>query len=235
MAEVKPKAKLINYIDNPEKNVAVSARLCYADKGAEELMNEMSDQEVNSLVNKVGDLGHLSTFEHSYFYFHIVCSRVCSHQLVRKRIGFSYSQRSQRYISENNFDYIVPPSIKKNKNTYEFYKKKMETAKEDYNALISSGIAKEDARFLLPTIKTDIVVSANARALLDFFKKRTCNRAQWEIRTIAKQMMSQVKKIAPELFKKAGPTCMTEGYCPEGNMSCGLIDRLKDIDYFKED
>ena len=225
--EVRPKAKLINYSENPEKNVALAARLCYSEDGAEELEAKMSQEDMNNLVRKVVDLGHYSTLEHTYFYFHIVCSRVASHQLVRHRIGVSYSQRSQRYVKEDNFDYITPPKIAKNKEAAEEYREWMEKGREMYNKMLYQDIPAEDARFVLPTVKTNLMVSFNARSLYHFFSLRCCTRAQWEIRSLANQMLKQVKEIAPVLFEKAGPPCEAEGHCPEGEMSCGRIDSIK--------
>ena len=225
--EVRPNAKLINHSENPEKNVALAARLCYSADGAEELEAKMSQDDINRLVRKVVGLGHLSTLEHSYFYFHIVCSRVASHQLVRHRIGVSYSQRSQRYVKEDNFDYITPPKIAKNEKTAEEYKEWMEKGRKMYNKMLEEDIPAEDARFVLPTVKTNLMVSFNARSLYHFFSLRCCTRAQWEIRSLANQILKQVKDVAPVLFEKAGPPCEAEGHCPEGEMSCGRIDSIK--------
>jgi thymidylate synthase (FAD) len=225
--EVKPKAELIDYTKDPERNVATAARLCYSKKGAAELNKEMSSEQVEKLVRKVVGMGHTSTLEHTYFFFHVQCSRVTSHQIVRQRIGTSYSQRSQRYVTEDNFDYITPPKIKKNEKAYEIFKKKMEELENSYLELIDLGIPKEDARFILPTIKTNIVISYNARSLHHFLRLRTCNRAQWEIRIIARQMLKEVKKVAPVIFENAGPPCETDGECPEGDLSCGKIDKIK--------
>lgn len=225
--EVKPKAELIDYTKDPERNVATAARLCYSKKGAAELNSEMSRDQVENLVRKVVNMGHTSTLEHTYFFFHVQCSRVTSHQIVRQRIGTSYSQRSQRYVTEDNFDYITPPKIKKNEKAYEIFKKKMEELENSYLELIDLGIPKEDARFILPTIKTNIVISYNARSLHHFLRLRTCNRAQWEVRIIARQMLKEVKKVAPVIFENAGPPCETDGECPEGDLSCGKIDKIK--------
>lgn len=225
--EVKPKAELIDYTDKPERNVAMAARLCYSKKGADQLRNEMTEKEIKKLVKKVVNMGHTSTLEHTYFFFHVQCSRVTSHQIVRQRIGTSYSQRSQRYVTEDNFDYITPPKIKNNKEAYQKYKEKMQELEKTYLKFIDLGIPKEDARFILPTIKTNIVISYNARSLLHFFRLRTCNRAQWEIRSIAWQMLNLVKKVAPVIFENAGPPCETDGECPEGDLSCGKIDKIK--------
>ncbi|MFW5984645.1 MAG: FAD-dependent thymidylate synthase [Halanaerobiaceae bacterium] len=227
--EVEPKAELIDYTPDPEKNVAVAARLCYSEEEGDQLHQEMDREQIESLVRKIVDLGHTSTLEHTYFYFHIRCSRVTSHQLVRQRIGVSYSQRSQRYVNEDNFDYIIPPSINKNQEAREKFQEKMEELKDTYLDFLERDIPKEDARFVLPTIKTNLMVSYNARSLKHFFRLRCCNRAQWEIRGLAREMLSQVREVAPILFEKAGATCDTEGYCPEGELSCGKVERTKPL------
>ena len=68
----------------------------------------------------------------------------------------------------------------------------------------------------------------NARSLINFFHHRCCNRAQWEIKEIADQMLELVLKVAPELFKNAGPACVSGG-CPEGKMTCGKIKEVRGL------
>ena len=92
--------------------------------------------------------------------------------------------------------------------------------------------AIEDARFLLPNAcETKIVVTMNARSLMNFFRHRCCNRAQWEIKEVADQMLSLVLEVAPNLFKNAGPSCIAGG-CPEGKMTCGKIKEVRQ--FYKE-
>ena len=92
--------------------------------------------------------------------------------------------------------------------------------------------AIEDARFLLPNAcETKIVVTMNARSLMNFFRHRCCNRAQWEIKEVADQMLALVKEVAPNLFKNAGPSCIAGG-CPEGKMTCGKIKQVRE--FYKE-
>lgn len=87
--------------------------------------------------------------------------------------------------------------------------------------------ANEDARFILPNAcTTKIICTFNARSLLNFFEHRCCNRAQWEIRDVAQQMLVLVKEVAPHLFAKAGPGCVW-GACPEGSMSCGRAAEMR--------
>lgn len=91
--------------------------------------------------------------------------------------------------------------------------------KKAYSAIEKEAI--EDARYVFPNAcETKIVMTMNARSLLHFFNVRCCNRAQWEIRAMADEMLKECKKVAPTLFKKAGPDC-TFGKCGEGSMSCG--------------
>ena len=79
----------------------------------------------------------------------------------------------------------------------------------------------EDARyFTLQGGATSLIVTMNARELRHFFSLRCCNRAQWEIRELARRMMAECSVVAPALFENAGPGCL-RGPCPEGKRSCG--------------
>lgn len=89
-------------------------------------------------------------------------------------------------------------------------------------------MAIEDARFTLPNAcETKMVVTMNARSLNNFFRLRCCNRAQWEIRSVAEKMLIEVKKVAPSLFANAGPGCVS-GPCTEGAMTCGKILEVRE-------
>lgn len=223
------KIKLISYTPDPERIVAMSARLCYSPIGAEELVENMSAAQIEKLLAKIVEMEHLSTLEHVSFTFAIEgVSRVLTHQLVRHRIA-SYSQQSQRYVSEHEFESIMPPTIEKNAAAKEKFEQLMNTIRNTYDELIELGINKEDARYCLANAtETKIVVTMNARTLLHFFQLRCCVRAQWEIRHMAELMLLEAKKVAPLLFKKAGPTCVTSNYCGEGSMTCGRLTKLQE-------
>ena len=99
--------------------------------------------------------------------------------------------------------------------------------KVQYNSFVKK--ANEDARFILPNAcTTSIVVTMNVRSLHNFFDHRCCNRAQWEIRDVAIEMLKQCKEVAPSLFSNAGPRCL-RGACPEGKMSCGKIREVREF------
>ncbi|MBQ5565422.1 MAG: FAD-dependent thymidylate synthase, partial [Clostridia bacterium] len=115
-------------------------------------------------------------------------------------------------ISEKSEDAIISEF-------YDFDKKKFSEFEKRAN---------EDARFILPNAcTTKIICTFNARSLMNFFEHRCCNRAQWEIRDVAQQMLLLVKDVAPHIFKKAGPACLY-GTCPEGKMSCGRAKEMRE-------
>lgn len=219
--------ELINYTPNPEKTIAMAGKLCYSSSNIYRLLDSLDEVAIEQFNYKLMDMGHQSPLEHVSFTFAIEgVSRALTHQLVRHRIA-SYSQQSQRYVNENNFEYIVPPSIAKNQRSISKFTNLMTSINRIYNELIDAGIPKEDARYILPNAtETKIIATFNIRSLLHFFSLRCCNRAQWEIRILANLMLAEVKKIAPLLFKNAGPACKQKGYCPEGKMSCGIVPTL---------
>jgi len=224
------KINLLKYTEKPETMVAVAARLCYSPVGVSELLDELGEKEVNKLVRFVIKSGHLSTTEHICFTFAIEgVSRALTHQLVRHRVA-SYNQQSQRYVSfRDNFEYIVPPEIEKNNDIRKKYDSLIREIHDMYKELLDSGIEAEDARYLLPNAaETKIIVTMNGRELLHFFTVRCCNRAQWEIRKMAIDMLKQVKKIAPIVFEKAGPNCL-RGPCPEGKFKCDDPPKASDF------
>lgn len=219
--------KLIRHTPEPERTVAMSARLCYSAIGAAELEEKISDEKAATLVRKLVSMGHLSTLEHVTFTFAIEgVSRVLTHQLVRHRIA-SYSQQSQRYVKEHDFETIMPASIAARPAAKARFEALMLEIQGLYDEFIEQGVKAEDARYILPNAtETKIMCTFNARSLLNFFRLRCCTRAQWEIRALAEEMLRQCKSVAPVIFENAGPTCVSEGVCHEGAMSCG---RLKAI------
>lgn len=214
--------ELLTYTPAPEVNVARAARLCYNGSDIADLKQKMTPEKCEELLRKLTNMGHFSPVEHAVFTFGIEgVSRALTHQLVRHRIA-SYSQQSQRYVNGKQFGYIMPPSIAANPELAEKFKKHMEEDQKFYQELADAGIPKEDARFVLPNAcDTKIIVTMNARELHSFFQHRCCNRAQWEIRALAWEMLKLCKEAAPTLFENAGPDCLTTGQCHEGPMSCG--------------
>jgi thymidylate synthase (FAD) len=124
----------------------------------------------------------------------------------------------------------VPGSIRKNAAAMERFKALSAQMQADYKAMLEDGIPAEDARYILPNgVETKIIMTANARSLLNFFEHRLCTRAQWEIREMAGLMLKCVREVAPNIFSSAGPACDSKGYCCEGSMSCGRAPTLDQL------
>lgn len=246
------KVELISHTPEPEKLVATAAKLCYSSSNIDSLREGLTDKKTESFIDMLVSIGHESVMEHVSFTFGIEgISRACSHQLVRHRIA-SYSQKSQRYVNENGFEFITPPEIDAVPEAKSEFDRIMEIITESYDKIadiltekhkadfIAQGLdektaaskarklANEDARFLLPNAcETKIVVTMNVRSLFNFFKHRCCNRAQWEIRAVANEMLRLCLQTAPHIFRHAGPSCVASGKCPEGKMTCGKMNQIK--------
>ncbi|MHA1685890.1 MAG: FAD-dependent thymidylate synthase [Candidatus Heimdallarchaeaceae archaeon] len=221
--------KLISYPKESELIAKIAAAICYSDKQSFEELQDLALTKPENYLKKIIGSGHLSILEHNAFVFYVSgISRVTSHQLVRKRIA-SYSQQSQRYVNATNFNFVTPESIVHSKH-YDKYKQLVNEMFQFYNKLVEEGIPKEDARYILPNATTtQLIVTMNAHALIDFFASRCCLRAQWEIRELANKMLIEVKKVAPTLFKHAGAFCDFYGYCREIEKSCGKAPTLDEL------
>ena len=189
--------------------------------------------------------GHTSVTEFCDFTFHIEgISRALSHQLVRHRMA-SYAQRSQRYCSEDGFDYVTPDKISPDSPAKVIYDNAMDYLANTYKLLQELGINNEDARMVLPNAcETIIEVKMNLRALMNFMNERLCTCAQWEIRQLALAMKKAIVEKYPELEEYLVPKCEKYGkefgFCMETKqrreqIKCKRHPRLADIfeDYHK--
>lgn len=236
---------LIAHTPNPEQVVAAAAKLCYSNAHIDNLLADLTPEKSAEFVQKLAAMGHESPIEHVSFTFGIEgVSRSLLAQITRHRIG-SYSVQSQRYVRLEQFDYVTPPEIAENPDAAAAFDEAMQQENEHYKriaALLKDGhirrlmadgmdekaatrkaekMAIEDARFVLPNAcDTKMIVTMNARSLQNFFRHRCCNRAQWEIRALADEMLKLVYAVAPALFATAGAPCV-KGACPEGAMCCG--------------
>jgi thymidylate synthase (FAD) len=221
--ETKLKVKLIAHTPDADKVVAAAAKLCYSAADVDTLMDGLTAEKVEAMCQKLADLGHESPIEHASYTFAVEgVSRALLAQLTRHRIA-SYSVQSQRYVDKSDFDYVIPPSIAVRKETRIAFEGLMESVNRYYAYLSSyDDIPNEDARFVLPNAcDTRIIFTMNARSLHNFFHLRCCNRAQWEIRAMADEMLKLCREVSPVLFKRAGPSCAVTGKCSEGAMCCG--------------
>lgn len=231
--QVYGKAKLIRYTENPEATIALASKLCYSGQEIDDLIADVDAKDNAKFIAMLSDMGHYSPFEHASFTFAIEgVSRALLAQITRHRVA-SFSVRSQRYVNEGDFRYIIPPAIEalgaEAKAEYERQMATMLDWYRDWQAKLGGAgeHSNEDARFVLPNAcETKMIVTMNARELMHFFALRCCNRAQWEIRKIAWDMLEEVLRVAPNVFKAAGPACLN-GPCPEGKKCCGRSAEVK--------
>ena len=245
------KVTLIAHTPNPEQVVAAAAKLCYSSVGVEGLLSGLTPEKSREFVHKLAKMGHESPTEHVSFTFGIEgVSRSLLAQITRHRLA-SYSVQSQRYVRLDEFEYVTPPEIAENPEASQEFQKAMEEQTKAYQRiaqLLKDGhirqmveqgmdpekaakkaekLAIEDARFVLPNAcDTKMVVTMNARSLQNFFRHRCCERAQWEIRQLADEMLKLVYPVAPALFAMAGPGCV-KGGCTEGPMTCGKAVEIR--------
>ena len=214
--------RLLYHTPDPERAVAVAARLCYAPVGAAALMEDLPDESVRKVLRTIMTSGHFSALEHASYTFAVDgVSRAMTHQLVRHRLA-SYNQQSQRYVAYTDEpSFIVPPDVDSDPDARQTFLAACGDAYRSYRELLSAGVAAEDARYLLPNaMETKIVVTMNIRELLHFLELRCCKRAQWEIRELALRMLDLAEPTAPYIFMDAGASCR-RGVCREGKMTCG--------------
>lgn len=215
----------------------MAGKLCYSAADLDDLGEGVAERDQSKYLSRLSEMGHYSTFEHASFTFGIEgVSRSLLAQITRHRIA-SFSVQSQRYVAlgddENGFDYVVPPRIaalgEEAADEYRAQMAQMNAWYQSWRKRLGTGEASnEDARFVLPNAAaTRLVMTMNARELMHFFSLRCCNRAQWEIREMAWQMLALCKQAAPALFEHAGPACVS-GACPEGKNTCGKAAEVRE-------
>ena len=171
------KVTLIQATPNPIETIAQIASICY----------DSDPKNPLALVKHLYRNGHHSVFEHIYFTFKIEgISRACSHQLVRHR-HCSFTQRSQRYCSEDGFGYVRPGTTEDLFDTY------VSGIESWYKQMQNAGVPNEDARYILPNAcETSLYLSCNLRELIHMSNERLCSKAQWEIRELVQKMVDLV-------------------------------------------
>ena len=189
------KIELVEITPNAEKVIEDAARTCY--------QSEDKSSTVGTLIKKLVKSGHHSVLEHAYATFRIgEVSRAMTHQLVRHRLC-AFSQQSQRYVNEKQFDYVIPPAIIKvgGESAKKIFVSQMEEIQKMYEYWKNLGVKNEDARFVLPNAcHTEIVISANLREYRHIFDVRCDKHAQWEIRFAAMKMLNILYNKAPNIF-----------------------------------
>ncbi|MGZ6269110.1 MAG: FAD-dependent thymidylate synthase [Candidatus Limnocylindrales bacterium] len=203
--------------------VYTACRTCYSELEPEEIFRRATEGRVDpakqrELISKVIESGHGSTIEHIVFTFGLSgVSRTLSHQLVRHRAGVAFDQQSQRYVKYKGASTLTPSSIAEaDPALRQRYEAEMEGALEFYGELVAAGIPGEDARFVFPNAtRTNLVKTANLRALIHMSGLRLCTMAQWEIRRLFQLIRHEVFQVSPFLGSFLAPKCVPLGYCDE--------------------
>lgn len=204
--DIKLIAKTPNYL----KTCWTAARTCYsADSPIELLAQEKTEEEMLRLLTRIMTSRHLSVIEHCSMTFAVKdVSRTLLAQYSRHRIGVSLSVQSQRYVSEQSakqedgiFGHVVPQTIADNEAAYARYMACMQEIQKTYDELLVMGVAKQDARFVLPGgACTNFVTTLNLRSFMDVYEKRvTTPGAQWEIREMMVRMRDLLVEAEPWL------------------------------------
>ncbi len=216
---------LLSHSPEPMRSLYMAYRTCYSALTPQQVFARIDDdriteEQMRGFIEERLKTGHASPLEQVYFEFGISgVSRAFSHQFVRHRVGISFEQQSQRYVTYKGgeFPYTIPDTVKK-----AGMDGKMEElfgrVGELYEELVAAGVPAEDARFLLPNAtNTNFKITVNFQSLLHICDLRLCTRAQWEFRKVAALMRSEVMKVVPELARYLQPKCgeFRLGYCDE--------------------
>lgn len=217
--------KLISWTKDPIGTCAKAASMCYA--------SEPSRKIVKGCIKS----SHLSVLEHANYTLKIIgVSRSLLAQLTRHRHA-SYSVQSQRYVSYYDGVEFVDP-VFANEKVEEVFNNNVSSAIKDYEYMMELGAKSEDARAVLPNaMPTDLVMTMNLRAMMNFMNERLCTRAQLEIRKMANKMKEAVLSCPDhtdedkEIVKSVlVPKCerFEIPFCPE-YQCCGRHKKLKNI------
>ena len=204
--EIQLIAKTPDYL----KTCWTAARTCYsADSPIELLAEEKGEEEMLRLLDRIMTSKHLSVVEHCSMTFAVKdVSRTLLAQYSRHRIGVSLSVQSQRYVSEQSekqaeglFAHVVPATVAEKEEAYARYRETMQAIQKAYDDLLALGVAKQDARFVLPGAAcTNFVTTLNLRSFMDMYEKRVLTPgAQWEIKEMMLRMRDLIVAAEPWL------------------------------------
>ncbi len=203
--------------------IYTACRTCYSELMPEDIFERATTGQVatdkqQDLIRRVIESGHGSTIEHIVFTFAISgVTRTLSHQLVRHRAGVAFDQQSQRYLNYKRPSYMVPGSlVDAPEEMRDRFVAEMDDSLAFYGEMLEAGIPGEDARFVMPNAtRTNLIMTANLRALIHMSGLRLCTMAQWEIRRLFQLIRHEVFAVSPFLGSFLAPKCVPLGYCDE--------------------
>jgi thymidylate synthase (FAD) len=217
--------RLLDHSTDPIRSLYVAYRTAYSSLTPVQIVNRIESERITrdqmlDFIEKRMETGHASPLEQVWFEFGISgVSRAFSHQFVRHKMGISFEQQSQRYVTfkGGEFPYTVPESVKRAGLADEL-DAEFDRVAALYDRMVQAGIPAEDARFVLPNAtNTNFKVTVNFLELLHIADLRLCTRAQWEFRKVVAMMRAEVIRTVPELGRYLQPKCGEHrlGYCDE--------------------
>ena len=203
--------------------IYTACRTCYSELQPDDIFErattgQVATEKQQDLIRRVIESGHGSTIEHIVFTFGISgVTRTLSHQLVRHRAGVAFDQQSQRYLNYKKPSYMVPGSLQDAPDEMrDQFTAQMDDSLAFYGEMLEAGIPGEDARFVMPNAtRTNLIMTANLRALIHMSGLRLCTMAQWEIRRLFQLIRHEVFSVSPFLGSFLAPKCVPLGYCDE--------------------
>ncbi|MFQ5382429.1 MAG: FAD-dependent thymidylate synthase [Dehalococcoidia bacterium] len=216
---------LISHSDEPLRSLYMAYRTCYSRLTPQQVLERVRDERISAdkmreFIEERLKTGHASPLEQVWFEFGISgVSRAFSHQFVRHRVGISFEQQSQRYVTykKGSFPYTTPETVRR-AGLDGALEEHFRAAGDLYEEMVAAGVPAEDARFLLPNAtNTNFKITVNFQSLLHICDLRLCTRAQWEFRKVAALMRAEVNRAVPELGRYLQPKCGEHrlGYCDE--------------------
>ncbi|MGN1298770.1 MAG: FAD-dependent thymidylate synthase [Candidatus Scatovivens sp.] len=223
------KPELVSYTQNADDVVLLSEIMYHyqcSKNQAEEILNNISQKDEKAKEKMMDVILHKEErreLEQVNFTFQIPISLSILTHLTRHRMHSLLVPEFTPIWDFNN--YIIPDKIKLNGR--EKFEEAVNKNIEMFNEFNNEGILEEDLiYFYIGAQMCNVMTTMNARTVQWICRMRCCNKAQWQIRNIAKEIAKQVKQVAPLIGKGLGPTCITDKYCGEGKESCGLIERI---------
>ena len=203
--------------------IYTACRTCYSELEPHDIFErattgQVATEKQQDLIRRVIESGHGSTIEHIVFTFAISgVTRTLSHQLVRHRAGVAFDQQSQRYLNYKRPSYMVPGSLQDAPpEIRDRFESEMDGSLAFYGEMLEAGIPGEDARFVMPNAtRTNLIMTANLRALIHMSGLRLCTMAQWEIRRLFQLIRHEIFAVSPFLGSFLAPKCVPLGYCDE--------------------
>ena len=228
------KPKLISYTPDSD-DVIINSSIMYHYQCDKNTANSIVEKAINKdssfkekFMNIILHKNESRELEQVQFTFQIPISLSILTHLTRHR---THSLLIPEFTPLWNFNnYVTPSTISTNVECLNLYKNAIQENIKMVDYFKSEGVIDEDlVHFYLGCQMLNVVTTLNARTAQWICRMRCCNKAQWQIRNIAKEIAKQINEVAPLLGKGLGPTCMTDLVCNEGKESCGLINTLTSI------